>query len=131
MHSNIINKINPVDSLMRNLQSFLMHERVPNRYITDDDAIMDVYVRKGIHYINGTMCHTLDIASINVVSEHRSCGYGGEFIQRAHALGWADGTLVESILNDRLYAHLVAKGWVLVEQSNPPSLYMSNQIKYT
>lgn len=130
MHSNTTNKTNPVDSLMRNLQSFLAADRMPNRYIADDDAIMDVYVRKGIHYINGTMCHTLDIASINVVSAHRGCGHGSEFIQRAHALNWGDGTLVESILNDRLYQHLIAKGWVLVEQSNPPSLYMSNQIKY-
>ena len=94
-----------------------------NTYVCDDDNIIRVYMRKGKHLINGCYRDCLDIANISVDEDYRSQGIGAQIIQYLHQHNPFEYTYVESVLNDRLYQHLITQQWVLIEKSEPPCFY--------
>lgn len=102
-----------------------------NQYISDADSICNVYTRKGLHYIDGVVEQTLDVASISVEPEFRGNGLGSSVINMMHRNNPFGITFVESLLNDSLYTHLKKCGWKDVAESNPPCLYLETQHERT
>lgn len=95
-----------------------------NTYISDNDGIANVYIRKGLHCIDGIVEHCLDIAAISILPEFQGHGIGSGVINMMHANNPYGTTFVESLLNDTLYTHLINCGWKDVQGSTPPSVFL-------
>lgn len=98
-----------------------MKGKVRNMWLYGGNNIA-AYIRKGHHLIDNKIQSTLDIANIKV--EDRGKGTGMTLIYWIHQQNPFNVTLVESILNERLYARLKKDGWQDVPNSDPPSVYL-------
>jgi len=92
-----------------------------NQWITGPN--FDVYVRAGYHSLNGVVCHTLDVANIQVRREDRGQGIGMSILAAAELVNPWDAVYVESVLNPRLKLRLERDGWIMVRESIPPCFY--------
>ena len=117
----------PVANIMVDVTRFLT-EPVRNRYVADELGVCTVYTRKGIHYINGHMTRTLDVANISVEGGLRGNGIGMSVINNMHAANPYQATYVESLLNEGLHQRLLNEGWMPVKDAYPPCVYkVTNQ----
>lgn len=113
---------NPVDDVAIEVDKFL-NGSVRNQYVSDPHGICVVYIRKGLHYINGATMRTFDIANISVESGLRGSGIGISAINKMHEMNPFQATFVESLLNEGLHQRLLNDGWNEVEGSIPPCVY--------
>lgn len=98
-----------------------MRSKVPNLWLYGGDDIQ-VYVRKGKHYIGDTYYTTLDIANIQI--ENKGKGTGMQVIYWLHKQNPFQVTFIESLQNKGLYLRLKSEGWNDVPRSNPPSVFL-------
>lgn len=82
-----------------------------------------IYMRKATHAIGGQVVKTLDIANIHIDETERGQGVGTMLIDWLHQQNPFPVTFVESIQNPRLYTHLKARGWLDVNDTEPPCVY--------
>lgn len=95
-----------------------------NVWISDNPiGKIEIYVRKGIHNINGRQMRTFDIANINVQENFRGRGLGSAIINKIHENNPFESTFIECIQNNALYDHLKKEGWIDVDRSYPPSVF--------
>ncbi len=76
-----------------------------------EDGLMKVYVRKSIRLCRNNAMTCLDIASIEVVEEHRSKGHFTAFIAHAEKVNPFSLMLLECVLNPRLAIWAKRNGW--------------------
>lgn len=119
----------PITNIMVDVTRFLT-EPVRNRYVSDELGVCMVYARKGIHYINGHMTRTLDVANISVEGGMRGNGIGMSVINSMHAANPYQATYVESLLNEGLHQRLLDDGWLPVAESYPPSVFKPTDNKW-
>jgi len=84
-----------------------LNGRLRNQWLTDSNGIVDLYVRKGVHAVNGQLLHTFDIASMTIHADHRNKSIGQRIIDNIHNQHDREATYIESLLNPRFYAHLL------------------------
>lgn len=80
-----------------------------NRNLWLDDKHLRVYVRKGIHYIEGQKLHMLDIANIESVPKHKGKGWFKDFMLKVESFGLP--IFVENIHNPNLLVMLLKHGY--------------------
>jgi len=85
--------------------------------------VISVYVRKGYHYINGSLINTLDIGTIDVDEEYQNRGIGTYVINYLHKQNPFPCTFIESILNTQLHERLLRQGWQEVPNAIPPCVF--------
>lgn len=71
------------------------------------------YVRIGARYIEGKLCTTFEIASIEIPERRRGKGLFTQFLKDVFVLTDCEYVYIENVLNDRLAEHLERSGWVL------------------
>lgn len=90
---------------------------------------MDVYVRKGNHYINGEFVpasQCFDVASVEVVEKYQGKGQFKTFLRTLRDILPRYGfryLYIENLLNERLEAFLIREGFTYQERSVPPSYW--------
>ena len=99
-----------------NLQKFLKGNL---RNIWINTAKLNVYVRKGYHYINGELLKTLDIANISVNESYKRKGLGMKFIKDAYKINPFKVTYIENVLNSNFSKKLCEDDWLIVKDANP------------
>lgn len=102
-------------------------ERSDDKYIATEwlsDDKMKVYVRRGLHYINGEGRSTLDIANVAVDEEYQGRGIFTEFLEEAHKMNPWDATYVECVHNPALAAFLLKRFWLPMGMEGAESFYM-------
>lgn len=77
---------------------------------------MQVYLRKGLHYLGGEMTATLDIANIIVKEKFRKQGLFRDFLRDAEALGYP--IYVECIHNPWLPQVLEQRGYDIIDKDD-------------
>jgi hypothetical protein len=82
--------------------------RVMNEWLDDDK--MQVYVRKGIHMIDGKVRTCLDVANVEVYVQQE--GTWTDFIWKAHGMNPWDCTYIECVHNPVLAAWLLKNGFL-------------------
>ena len=82
-----------------NLEQFL-DNKLRNSWL--DEGVLSVYVRKGIHYINGNNTDTFDIANVVVEEEHQKQGVFTKFIER-----------VEKAITLPIYVENIHHSWLV------------------
>lgn len=89
------------------------------------DGQVKAYMRKTERYIAGTFQPTLEIANVSVPPHHKGQGHFTEFLARVEAIAKAQKrtVLVESILEPRLGKFLLKRGYLIVPDSVPLSVY--------
>ena len=94
-----------------NFDMFVQSECVRNCWIYERDIA--IYVRRSTRFINNKPIKCLDLASVEVIEEHRGMGIFTGFLSRfeeaAKKLNRA--VFVESILNKRLEKFLEKRGY--------------------
>jgi hypothetical protein len=112
-------------SWIRRYTYFQHNDPVKNAWILSSSVYptIQVYMRKGHHYIDAQLVTTMDIANIVIADSQTGKGIGTELIDYVHSTNPFQVTMIESILNDRFYNHLKKLGWQDVFLSNPPSVY--------
>lgn len=103
--------------------------KYPNIWIYGED-IISVYVRKGKRHINGGWFACLDIGTITISEQYQGNGIGTKVIDHIHRRHSLRATLVESILNDRLYDRLKREHWNDVKNSVPHSVFKLKPLKH-
>jgi GNAT superfamily N-acetyltransferase len=103
-----------------NLEGFLV-SRLANTHL--DEPGLRVYVRKSNRLWEGRLLPCLDIGNVTVDEEQRGRGVFTDFLERfeeaARKMGRA--SLVECILEPRLYAFLLRRGYRDLSMSHPLS----------
>ena len=79
-----------------------------SKWLSDD--LMEVYVRRGMHSIEGKQRICLDIANVNVYKQQQ--GTWTDFLWKAHELNPWDCTFVECVHNEHLVASLLRSGFM-------------------
>ena len=103
-------------------QLFLANSSIKNVYISDTRGIVDVYVRKAHHMVNGKLISTFDIANISVDSRYQGNGIGSEVFATLHKSHSRSATYIENVLNCELSARLKKQGWLDVPDT-PMCMY--------
>jgi len=116
------------ESFVQSFDDFLAGS-FPNLWIYGDD-IISVYVRKGKRFINGGWFTCFDIGTITINEQYQGNGIGIKVIDYLHSNHPYRATLVESILNQRLYDRLKREHWNDVQNSVPPSLFKLKPLKH-
>ena len=83
---------------------------------------MQLYVRKGRHYIEGKKCVTLDLASFEIYKKGQ--GTWSAFVREAHATHPWDATYVECVHNVRLAKWLERHGFHKETDSEPGNYFL-------
>jgi hypothetical protein len=83
---------------------------------------MQLYVRKGIHYLEYEKCDTLDLASFEVFEKGK--GTFTTFVTQVHAINPWDATYIECVHNDRLRNWLERHGFHKEPDSSPGTYYL-------
>ena len=106
-----------------NLREFISKENLRNQWIYE--KFLHAYVRRSQRLLNGKMDFCLDIASVEVDEKHRGKGIFVKFLTKAEqeAKKMNRKVFVESILNEKLLNFLLNRGYVMCENSNPPSVF--------
>ena len=94
---------------MKELIDSFMSSKLRNAWLQTDSVNM--YVRKGVHIIDGQLTNTFDLASITIAENKRGCGLFKEIILYIESLGLP--VYVESILNPKLADMLERHGYSL------------------
>lgn len=82
-----------------------------NTYL--DDGILDIYVRKGVHYFDGVLTHTLDVANISQIDPaYEGQGYFKRFMLHVESKGLP--VYVECIHNPLLVEKLRKHGYTIL-----------------
>jgi len=84
-----------------------------------------VYVRKGVHLIDGRLVTTLDLASIDMVAPGQ--GHFTRFLEQAKDLNPWDAIYIENVLNPRFAEHLRRSGWSEIPNQDAPCFYLLRQ----
>lgn len=107
---------------MDNLIDEFIQSKLPCKWIEGD--ILAVYLRKGIHLIDGKMLDTLDVANIrSIPKEYRRQGYFKAFMLKIESYG--KPVYVECIHNPSLLKMLNKHGYQTIHQDQ-----MIHAIKY-
>ena len=109
-------------NIMNAFEEFLSSDQY-NTYLRSGQS-MRVYVRKSNRLIDGKITECFDVANINVSPTMRGKGIGIGCIMQMHEASPYPVTVVESILNEDLYAALKRRGWEDIPRSDPPSLML-------
>lgn len=80
---------------METLIKEFLDSNLRNAWLETSD--IKLYVRKGHHLIDGKLCQTFDVASVEVVENKRGCGIFRNTMFHVEQLGMT--VYVESILN--------------------------------
>lgn len=98
--------------------------RTKSEWLSDD--LMQVYVRKGVHMIDGELRTCLDIASVEVYVQQK--GTWTDFIWKAHKMSPWYCTYVECVHNPVLLAWLL-KNKFLPTSCERESFYLLKNVE--
>lgn len=92
-----------------------------DRNIWIKTKLINVYVRKGFHSINGKTMATLDVANVSVPNKYQGSGVFKEFMTYAKSFGYP--IYVESILNPIVTSAVQRWGYDIINDGNDAILY--------
>lgn len=100
---------------MEMLVDDFINSKFPCKWI--EGEIFSVYLRKGIHLIDGKLLETLDVANIrSIPTQYRGKGYFKAFI--VHLEGYGKPVYVECIHNPLLLNMLVKHGYTTIHDGH-------------
>lgn len=111
--------------LKMNFDTFVDSPKVKNCWVYERD--LAVYVRRSIRFIKNDAVPCLDLASVEVIEEHRGMGIFTGFFQRFEeaAKKMNRAVFVESVLTPRFRDFFLKRGYKLHPHANElcPCLY--------
>ena len=87
-----------------------LHSQEWNKWFNGE--VFKIYIRKGVHLIDGKTRKCLDIAAIGVTEKYRNKGWGNYIIEMIHANNPYAITYIENVHNMRWADKLSREGWL-------------------
>lgn len=94
------------------LQAFLTNPHDRNRWLKH--GAVNVYMRKGVHYVFNKVERTIDIANVNVHPDNMRKGEFKAFLTSVETLCPGKMIYVENIHNEVLSAYLLTRGYKFI-----------------
>ena len=82
------------------------------------NKVIEVYVRKGFHIIEGKMRRCLDVASVTTSPKYRGKGYFTRFIDYAESFGYV--IYLENVFNEDLISFFKKRGYKSIQENDYP-----------
>lgn len=91
---------------------------------------MTVFLRVATRFVDGQMCRTFDVATVDVDEDHQNKKIFSGFLNYVECLAHKNGipVYVESILNDDLVAALTKRGYHMAGEGIPSATFKVDQL---
>lgn len=89
-----------------------------------DNEHINLYIRYTRRFVNGELINTIDIASISVPLEWQGYGVFSGILSSIETTYPTVPIFVESILNNVFKQWLIRRGYVVVPNTDPPSVIL-------